>query len=102
MAGLQQQIRTLQDDIDREKTALIDAANQIAYLKNDSLAKDKRQGEIAGELARCQSESAQAAAALTVCAEQREETGQALTYLRRRAARAHPRVDHGERVDPDA
>ncbi len=39
LTGLQQQIRTLQEDIDREKTALIDAANQIAYLKNDSLAK---------------------------------------------------------------
>ncbi len=78
LTGLQAQIRTLQEDIDREKTALIDAANQIAYLKNDSLAKDKRQAEIAAELARCQSESSQATGALTACAERREETGQAL------------------------
>jgi chromosome segregation protein len=75
---LQAQIRTLQDDIDREKTALIDAANQIAYLKNDSMAKDKRQAEIAAELGRCQSESAQSTVSLNACAERREETGQAL------------------------
>jgi len=78
LSGLQVQIRSLQDDIDREKTALIDAANQIAYLKNDSLAKDKRRAEIAAELSRCQSESAQATVSLTNCAERREETGQAL------------------------
>ncbi|MGZ8529694.1 MAG: chromosome segregation protein SMC [Candidatus Binatia bacterium] len=78
LTGLQAQIRTLQEDIDREKTALIDAANQIAYLKNDSLAKDKRQAEIAGELARCQSESSQTTGALTACVERREQTGQAL------------------------
>jgi len=78
LSGLQAQIRALQDDIEREKTALIDAANQIAYLNNDSLAKDKRQAEIAAELARCQSESAQTTLALTACAERRSETGQAL------------------------
>ena len=78
LAGLQAQIRALQDDIEREKTALIDAANQIAYLKNDSMAKDKRQSEIASELGRCQTESAQATLALTACAERREETGLAL------------------------
>jgi chromosome segregation protein len=78
LSGLQAQIRTLQDDIDREKAALIDAANQIAYLKNDSLAKDKRQAEIAAELGRCQSESAQATLSLTACAERRAETDQAL------------------------
>ena len=47
-------------------------------MKNDSLAKDKRQAEIAGELARCQSETSQATGALTACADRREETGQAL------------------------
>ena len=78
LSGLQEQIRALQDDIDREKTALIDAANQIAYLKNDSTAKDKRQAEITAELSRCQSESVQTTVALTACAGRREETGQAL------------------------
>ena len=78
LSDLQTQIRNLQDDIDRAKAALIDAANQIAYLKNDSIAKDKRQAEIAAELGRCQSESAEATVSLTACAERREETGQAL------------------------
>jgi chromosome segregation protein len=78
LSGLQAQIHALQDDIDREKTALIDAANQIAYLKNDNLAKDKRQGEIAAELSRCENESAQATLLLTTCTERRHETGQAL------------------------
>jgi chromosome segregation protein len=78
LSGLQGQIRTLQDDIDRQKAALIDAANQIAYLKNDSVAKDKRQAEIAAELGRCQSESAQATVSLTACGERREETSQAM------------------------
>ena len=78
LSGLQEQIRALEQDIDREKTALIDAANQIAYLKNDCTAKDKRQTEIAAELSRCQSEFAQATVSLAACAERRAETSQAL------------------------
>ena len=78
LSGLQEQIRALEQDIDREKTALIDAANQIAYLKNDCTAKDKRQTEIAAELSRCQSEFAQATVSLAACTERRAETSQAL------------------------
>src|SRR6185436_1831458 len=37
LGKLQAQILTLQDELDREKEALIDAANQIAFLKNDTL-----------------------------------------------------------------
>ncbi len=101
LTGLQAQIRTLQEDIDREKTALIDTANQIAYLKNDSLAKDKRQAEIAGELARCQSEASQATGALTACDRTARGDRPGAKLLRRRAARARARIDHGDGVDPD-
>ena len=83
-------------------------------MKNDSLAKDKRQAEIAGELARCQSESSQASGALTACAERREETGQALDScvdeLRERALEStmvtasiqtlsHARDEQQQRID---
>ncbi len=76
--------------------------------------KDKRQSEIAGELARCQSESSQATGALTACAERREETGQALDScvdeLRERALEStmvtasiqtlsHARDEQQQRID---
>src|SRR4030095_16186315 len=49
---LQAQIRALQDDVEREKEALIDAANQIANLKNEALAKERQRSEISNQLAR--------------------------------------------------
>ena len=39
-------MRALQAEVDQEKAALIDVANQIANLKNDALAKERRHGEI--------------------------------------------------------
>ncbi len=78
LSALQTQIHTLQEEMDQEKAALIDAANQIAYLRNDSMAKDRRQAEIGSELSRCHNESAQASASLETCTEQRDETSRAL------------------------
>jgi chromosome segregation protein len=75
---LQAQIRTLQDGVEREKEALIDAANQIAYLKNDFLAKDKRRGEISKELARSEAELAETTESLSACDQKRNESSQAL------------------------
>ncbi|HEX5021447.1 MAG TPA: AAA family ATPase, partial [Candidatus Binatia bacterium] len=40
LATLQSRMRSLQADVDQEKAALIESANQIANLKNDALAKD--------------------------------------------------------------
>ncbi len=79
LGKLQAQILTLQDELDREKEALIDAANQIAFLKNDALGKEKRHGEIARELARSQAELAQATDSLTQCGSTRDTTDHALT-----------------------
>src|SRR5882724_76022 len=75
---LQAQIRMLQDGVEREKEALIDAANQIAYLKNDFLAKDKRRGEISKELARSEAELSETTESLSACDEKRNESSQAL------------------------
>ena len=78
LGTLQAEIRALQTDIEREKDALIDCANQIAYLKNDALAKAKRHGEISRQLTRCQADYNQAAAALNVCETKQSESAAAL------------------------
>ena len=75
---LQAQIRALQDDVEREKEALIDAANQIAYLKNDALAKERQRSEISNELARSAAELSNTRASLTACEIRQTESGQAL------------------------
>src|SRR6266540_4234284 len=75
---LQAQVRTLQDGVEREKEALIDAANQIAYLKNDFLAEDKRRGEISKEVARSDAELTETTESLSTCDEKRNESSQAL------------------------
>jgi len=49
---LQAQIQSLQSELDKEKEALIESANQIAYLNNDAMTKEKRRAEIEKELAR--------------------------------------------------
>ena len=79
LGKLQGQILSLRAELDGEKDALIDVANQIAFLKNDALGKEKRHGEIAKELARSQAELAQATASLTECASTRNNTNLALT-----------------------
>jgi chromosome segregation protein len=75
---LQAQIRALQDDVEREKEALIDAANQIAYLKNEALAKERQRSEINNELARSTAELNDTRTSLTACDMKRNESGQAL------------------------
>jgi chromosome segregation protein len=98
---LQERARALEGDQEREKSALIEAANRIAYLKNDTLAKDKRRGEIERDLARSRDEYSAACAAL---AEARQKSGAAKSALeisleqaRERAieaARAHATVQN--------
>ena len=65
LSKLQAQVKSLQLDLDREKEALIEAANQIAYLRNDALAKSNRCQEISKELARSREEHAAASSSLT-------------------------------------
>jgi chromosome segregation protein len=78
LGTLQADLRAVQSTIEREKGALIDCANQIAYLKNDVLAKEKRHGEITRQLNRCQEEYRNAAAALSSCEHQQSESAAAL------------------------
>ncbi|MBM2803546.1 MAG: chromosome segregation protein [Deltaproteobacteria bacterium] len=78
LGKLQAEIGALQTDIEREKEASIECANQIAYLKNDTVAKEKRHGEISRQLAQCQEEHNQAAAALTACSTKRSDSASAL------------------------
>jgi chromosome segregation protein len=75
---LQAQIRALEEGVELEKAALIDAANQIAYLKNDALAKQKQQAEINKELTRSETELKETAEALSACDRIRHETSHAL------------------------
>ena len=78
LGNLQAQIQSLQSDLERERESLIEAANQMAYLRNDLSAKEKRCGEIARELARCQTENAGAGNALAQSEQKRIETRRAL------------------------
>jgi chromosome segregation protein len=78
LRALQARVAALQSEQEREKAALIEAANSIAYLRNDSLAKQKRRGEIERDLARNREEYAGASAAL---AEARQKSGAARSAL---------------------
>ena len=85
LEGLQAQIQGLQSELDKEKEALIEAANQIAYAKNDALAKEKRRGEIEKELARNHEEHSRAANSLQLCEQKRREAKHALGTCEERA-----------------
>jgi chromosome segregation protein len=76
---LQAQIRTLQSELESERDALIDAANQIANLKNDTLSKEKRRSEINKELARSQEEMSQVTASLAASESIIAATGSSLS-----------------------
>ena len=71
---LESEVRSLRDELDREKEALIEAVNQIAYLRNDGLAKTNRCQEIATELARTREEHIAASGALAHCEQKLAET----------------------------
>ena len=79
---LQAEIRSLESAVEREKEILIEAAGEIANLKNEALGKEKRRGEIGAELARSQNELSQATELLTACEAKINTTGGLLTqYL---------------------
>jgi chromosome segregation protein len=74
----QERMRALETDRERQKAALIEAANRIAYLRNDTLAKEKRRAEIESDLARSRDEYNKASFAL---AEARQKSGEAKSAL---------------------
>ena len=77
---LHAEVKSLQSDLDREKEALIEAANQIAYLRNDALAKSHRCQEISKDLTRSQEEHATAWSSLELCERKRADTKAALDH----------------------
>ncbi|HEY6997964.1 MAG TPA: chromosome segregation protein SMC [Candidatus Binatia bacterium] len=79
---LQSEIRMAQTALERGKEALIDLAGQIASLKNDALAKEKRRAEITVELTRSRDELVEASKALSDSANKIAETDQALASVR--------------------
>ena len=78
LAQIQNELRGIGAEIECEKEALIETANQIAYLKNDLLTKERRRGELRGEQARSQDEHETAKAAAQQCAQKRTDSKQAL------------------------
>ena len=78
LESLQEQIQSLQRELEQEKESLIDAANQIANFKNDAVGKEKRRGEIGNELARSRVELTQTTALLAACETKIGETGNLL------------------------
>lgn len=64
---LQVEIRVLETAVEREKEILIEAAGEIANLKNEALGKEKRRGEIGAELARNRNELSQTTELLAAC-----------------------------------
>ncbi len=78
LAALEVRIQTLQSEIDNEKSALIEIANQVAYLNNDSAAKEKRRAEVHAELTRNAGEHEAAVNALAACDDKRRDAESAL------------------------
>ena len=79
---LQSEIRIAQTELERGKEALIDLAGQIASLKNDAIAKERRRAEITVELTRSCDELVEASKALSDSANKMEETDRALASVR--------------------
>lgn len=79
------QIRELQGEVEREKEALIGAANQGAHLKNESMLKEKQRGEAERELARSRQEKTEA---LRILESGRKKQGERKSALERCLERA--------------
>jgi chromosome segregation protein len=78
LKSLDERMRGLEAELDQEKEALIDAANRIAYLRNDTVAKEKRRGEIERDLARSRGEYNAASDALAQACHKGRELKSAL------------------------
>ena len=78
-------MRDLQSEVEREKEALIGAANQGSHLKNEAVLKEKQRGETERERARNRNEKSQAARALEGWREKQGKRKSALEGAVRRA-----------------
>ena len=74
----QAESRKLQAELDREKEALIELANQISNLRNEATAKERRRGDLDCELARSVDEHSRAAASLEISEAKRADLHDAL------------------------
>jgi len=83
-----QRIQDLRSEVDREKEALIELWNQVANLKNELAAGEKRQEEIQKELAKNRGEAAENAQVLESWEKKRQEKKQALDRIAERATTA--------------
>jgi chromosome segregation protein len=81
LEALQKQIQSLQLVLAGEKEALIEAANQIAYVKNDALLKEKRRLEISQELSRSREEHSALAQSLDMCRQKQRDGKTAIEGL---------------------
>jgi chromosome segregation protein len=78
LENLKLQMRHLESELEREKTHLIDAVNQVSHLKNELLAKERQREEVERERSRNHKEGAAAADALASWVEKRRERKAAL------------------------
>jgi chromosome segregation protein len=85
LADLQTSIQALEAELEREKEALIENANRLAYLKNEAAAKEKRRAEIARELQRSADEYAATLSSLERGENKRSGTKSALASSRERS-----------------
>ncbi len=85
LKALDERLRGLEAELEEEKAALIEAANRIAYLNNDMLAKEKRRAEINRDLSRSREEHKAAAEALARARIKGNETKSALDASLHRA-----------------
>lgn len=78
LTSLQKRMRTLQDELEAEKSAVIEIANQIVHLKNDGRTKEQRHAEIARDLERSRAEFDRVTSALASCETSREASRRGL------------------------
>jgi chromosome segregation protein len=96
---LKSRIRGLQSAVEREKSALIDLANETARLKNDLSAKEKELREVERESARNRNEDATAASALELWLEKRRQKKTVQKAAEERAGKvAHQTWQLGESI----
>src|SRR6266481_664481 len=78
LSKLHAQVKSLQLELDHQKETLIEVANQIAYLRNDALAKSNTCQELSKDLARNREEHAAASSSLELCEQKLTDTKTAL------------------------
>lgn len=81
-----QQIQNLSSEVEREKETLIELWNQVANLKNELAAGERRREEVQKQLARNQTEAAEIARSREASEQSRQERRRALDLVMQRTA----------------